>query len=237
MNGMWSRFDGAFVLSCTQARETRMSKLKSELKRVGLSDFVQTVWNYPTPVNGFLLKSLKPDRLLRTAAQLDCTLGHYRILKTAYELGLNTVLVLEDDIRFLKDLDLLDAVLRDLPTDFDLAKLNWVTCSFLETARLRKGAPNWVDISGLDVRGTGCYAANRTMMDYIIRRTERAFGSSRSPLYVADEPVYGNFRVYAGVPMPCVQVDYGDRRCSRKSLFYLQRSGMLNEKFSNYAEY
>lgn len=50
--------------------------------------------------------------LLKHPNEYDCARNHYTIIKTAYDLGYEHILVMEDDIRFLKDANIFNMYLK-----------------------------------------------------------------------------------------------------------------------------
>ena len=55
---------------------------------------------------------------------LNITIWHYLIIKEAYELGFKHILVLEDDINFLKNTNYIADVLNNLPENYDICQLH-----------------------------------------------------------------------------------------------------------------
>ena len=245
---IWSRFDKISVLSFTSCAQNRIPELKREFSRIGLPN-AEIFWNYPTPLTEFVLNIISKAPGIKWPSHLDCALGHYRIIKTAYELGCRNLLVFEDDARFLKDKTLLEKILTDIPNDFDYLKLNWTTKSPVDWSQTRMASNYWFDCGEIDLRSTGAYAMSRRMMALRIRQIESAFVyrcdkrciNSCERLRIADN--YDNrifyskeMRHYASLPMPCVQVDLGDRKCSKSNLYNYQKQGMSEGGFECYAD-
>lgn len=53
---------------------------------------------------------------------LGCAISHYSCISSAYEQGLNNILILEDDICFLKDKDVLEKYFNNLPKNYRYIK-------------------------------------------------------------------------------------------------------------------
>ena len=102
----WSRFDHKFVL--TAGNVSRVESVRKELARVGLAD-AQELRDDGTELPGF------PNRPL---------LAHRRAARLAAELG-GSVLVMEDDVRFLRNLRTLRDLAVSLPDDFGEARFSW----------------------------------------------------------------------------------------------------------------
>lgn len=118
----WDRFDYKSVLAFT-GNKPRIDLLRAEFSRVGLSN-VEVHWNFH---NSFVTNTLfeqVPLQGNRKQSILNNALGHYSMIKTAYELGKNHALIMEDDIRFLRDVRQIEEMVRDLPPDYDIALLD-----------------------------------------------------------------------------------------------------------------
>ena len=212
---IWDRFDHIAVQDFTGYRERR-SDLDAEFARVGLQNRTTTYWTYPTPLNGFLRSALRCNKDIGNDGTLDCTLGHYRILKTAYELGFNHLLVFEDDIRFLKDTNRLHDIVSELPEDFDFAKFEWYTRGFDHknaVSRPRIGH-YWIDGHGIKLLGTGMVAFSRKGMKWKIDRIESAFlkKDELHSIDIYDRPGTGfmppELKCYLALPLGGIQGTY-----------------------------
>lgn len=66
---------------------------------------------------------------------LGCAISHYSCVSSAYEQGLNNILILEDDICFLKDKDVLEKYFNNLPKNYRYIK-------YVVTGFDKKNIPN-----------------------------------------------------------------------------------------------
>lgn len=242
--GIWDRFDAAFVLSHTDLVGRRLHPLLRELDRVGLSGKVRFFLNYRTPLNDVISRGVLLSRAITRTSHVDCTMGHYRMVKTAYELGYEHVLFLEDDLRFLHDVGRLRDIVSALPDNYDLAKFNWVVKGVSEES-VRASMVNgfWADISRFHAKSTGAYALSRRGMEKRIRSVERALepasGGNRTTLRIADHydmpEVYDPDFVHVGCcPLAAIQFDMGDRLCSVSNLVKVQRPVLAGLTFADY---
>lgn len=187
--GLWSRFDRKTVLYFTGNKDTRAPLMEQELARVGLDDAVRQ-WQFPTPLDKIILNNVPHVGHLESGGYMNCTMGHYRAIATAYHLGCESVLVMEDDARFLKDTDELGRIIRDLPDDYDLAMLDWFYCSWKEVeARTadwlrehRKVNESWAEFDHF--HSGACYALSRRGMErilplYELSATDKSVGKLR----------------------------------------------------------
>ena len=121
----WKKyFDAVYVLHYAGYNEIEQH-LMSELKRVGLSD--SGILHIHENISSSFLRTLKKnvdceDRL-KNDSTFSCSFGHYSILKIIELKNYSNVLILEDDVTFLKDIDqiqkILDQTLIDIP-NYDL---------------------------------------------------------------------------------------------------------------------
>jgi GR25 family glycosyltransferase involved in LPS biosynthesis len=148
-------FDKAYCIHCN-THINRLQELKEEFERVGLNVdilYVNGCENNPDPV-------------------LDCSLNHVKIIKKAYDEGLNHILIMENDIRFLKDISILEEYINNIPDDYDIILLDYIYGYFpYEINRLSKKdkSKHFINI-GFDnnVWSAGCYLLSRKGMEHII---------------------------------------------------------------------
>lgn len=120
---VWDRFDFRAV-SLFSGHKERMQTVKAEFDRVGLE--VTPFWGCRTEYDAVIERNIRHSRMVGNGAYLNITLKHLQMVKTAYELGSEHALFFEDDIRFLKDTDLLERIVVSLPADYDVALFDWV---------------------------------------------------------------------------------------------------------------
>lgn len=120
---MKTKFEKIYVLSMPSYK-TRYQFMKKQLNDIGIdfdfiwgTDFCNIItdslgykiqypqlWEYKTDGNG---------------KDFSCTINHYNAVYRAYEFGYNNVLIMEDDICFIKDKKLIQQMLTDIPEDAD----------------------------------------------------------------------------------------------------------------------
>lgn len=179
----WRRFEYRSVLAYTGNRD-RIDLLLTEFDRIGLRD-VQVKWN----CNNVFVQSFRPLHNKEkdySPAIFNNTLGHYAIIKTAYELGYKSCLVMEDDIRFLRDVEKMISILDDMPSDFDIAMLDSIASDVNEG---RQVSEYWRTLDNM--WSAACYALSRRGMEYMIEAYESSIaaedGSVRIPFRSSDE--------------------------------------------------
>ena len=175
----WDRFEHKTLLTFTGYRE-RAVRILSELDRVGMSS-VNVQWQFPSPFDGAILRHIKHEvgrGLDNDIRFMSCTMGHYRAIKTAFHLGCKSVMVMEDDIRFLKDLDKISAAVHSVPDNYDIAMFDLFPAKGTKASVVsswrdsRKVNDFWAEFDNM--YSMGCYAMSRRAMERYIWLNEAA---------------------------------------------------------------
>lgn len=240
----WSIFDSIWCITFTGYPERRKA-VESELKRVGILDSGRFNWRFtfPTIFDNILFdvtkKRLKKNEC-RSVSSMSCALGHYGCIKTAYELGHEFTLVMEDDIRFLNDVGKISDVLKDIPPCSDVVNFDvlpsskeWNPKSFKEFVNANSYNEHFFKYNSL--WGGSFYALSRNAMKAICTRYEQVLFPSDS--YISGFINLGKeISFYASSPNICCQVAYSNSVNS--SLF---GNGALHIPYSiiglDYSEY
>lgn len=190
-------FDHIYCLHYLPETE-RLTKLKSELKRVGIdetSDYFSWVYDYPSPLLDVLFKNtrLKISTALKSSGRdymKQLSIKHYKTIKEAYSIGYERILILEDDVRFHKDLRYINRLLLEIP-DTDVVMLDKMVCSapradvkykeYVKTLSEGTLYGNMKD-SGVFFIFSSCYALNRKAMERIIKLYETELLPPDTPL-------------------------------------------------------
>ena len=167
----WDRFDRKTVLYFTGNKDTRVPGMEKELKRVGL-DGSDRQWQFPSPIDRCLLRGMAHEPVLEKGGFFNATMGHYRAIATAYHLGCGNVLLMEDDIRFLKDAGLVSEIVSSLPGDYDIAMFDLFPVSWKDTWRNHAAVKKWAAEKKVndhwahfdEMYSGGCYALSRKAM-------------------------------------------------------------------------
>jgi len=219
----WDRFDRKVVLYFTGNKDTRVPGMEKELARVGLED-ADRQWQYPTPLDGVFLRSVRHIPCLEQKIGLfNATMGHYRAIATAYHLGCESVLIIEDDIRFLKDKSDIEDSVAAIPEDYDMALLD----SFYRTWGDKKAnsseMSSWRDgrkandlWSEFDMLCSGgCYALSRRgmkrmMFAFEAVETRKGIGKMRVSDHFNNRSILGaDTRMYFARKNVAIQRDMG----------------------------
>ena len=187
----------------------RLPKLKEELKRVGIdenADYFSWVYDYPTPLldNVYKDKRLNMDTALKSSSReyiKHVSMKHYEIAKEAYALGYERILILENDVRFHKDMNYISTMLTNMP-DTDIVMLDKMVCSApLEGTKYKKYVKTLpenalygnMNASGVFFIFCSCYALNRKAMKRIIELHEKGLLPPDTPLN--DKSLTGSFAI------------------------------------------
>ena len=211
----WSRFDTVIMQDYTGYTDRRTGT-DAALANVGLSGEVIRRWQFPSPFDDRLLACLNRNRCVTDVGTFSCTMGHYSILKTAYELGISHVLVLEDDIRFLRDHVLLQTIIDGLPGDYDFAKFEWYprgseSASYFE--KVKSSSPDgsfWAVLPSSErTCGAGMSAYSREGMKWKIDLIEKAVDFRNEIRSIDTYDGFGlipnGLHVYVSIPVAAVQ--------------------------------
>lgn len=115
---LWKKFDIRILLTYTGYN--RIGDCRKELERVGIEEY-DVIYDIDSPLKQIIHKNITTTGHLKNIGPFSCCIQHYKALKTAYTLGANSVLIMEDDIRFLKNTDMIRDILTSLPGDYDYA--------------------------------------------------------------------------------------------------------------------
>ena len=231
---IWRRFDYRAIALYT-GNPDRGRKIKDELSRVELTDVVPFI-NAPTPY----LKTLE-GAVCRTKRNTGnwfaVTLKHQQMVRAAFDGGANFGLFMEDDIRFLKNIDSLSQALAVIPSDADIVLLDWFPLNHAsqELEAYANEGLWWIPFHE-DLRSCACYALSRKgMQAYLKCLEEPASGCSR--LMVCDQywkilSGTGTYKCYCANPCCCVQ-GYGSGTSNEQEMW--RKYTACGVKRENYA--
>lgn len=123
---IWDRFDRIVCLHYLPYKNERFKNIATELKRVGILDNPRFEWGFTTPVKFYDYIRFPKGTVRRgsggvTPGNLSQTINTFIVLKRMQMKGCDSILLLEDDIVFHKDLDFMKSVLDKTPEDADVA--------------------------------------------------------------------------------------------------------------------
>lgn len=203
--------DAVFAVCYTGNRE-RHYRLIKELKRVGIGD-VNVIWSYPSPYRKFVLDRIPHIPCLdQKPGYWGATIAHYRAIKTACHLEMRQILIVEDDCRFLKDVDKVWSSLELAPENADVILLDHV-----EEKQCRPIPDNKMYFECDKSYSTGCYILSRkAMARYIDMYESPVSGKYKKPIMRACDHftdvkyLGGDVHICCANPRLAIQCDCGD---------------------------
>ena len=236
MNQVWDRFNSKVVLCYTGYKE-RYSVLEKEFSRVGLNG-VEFRWDVPSPLKKILIDNIPTTNFTRKTGAFSCCISHYLAIKTAYEMGHENLLIIEDDIRFLEDIKLLQEIVEAIPKDYDYAQFErakpYETLSE-DWLNLKNGIHvnrYWLPFK--NIRGGGCYALSRKGMEHMINEFENIFISRREKLQSNDFYVSRGEHLKRYFCYPSVAVQSYITESNSDIVEYWRRNELDGLRFSQY---
>jgi GR25 family glycosyltransferase involved in LPS biosynthesis len=201
-------FDHIYCLHNLPSIE-RVPKLDKELKRIGIdetADYFSWVYDYPSGLLDLVYNDMRLNMCTAIKSSSRdfikrATMKHYEIIKEAYEIGYERILIMEDDIRFHRDVDYINKLLANMP-DTDIVMFDKMVSSrpgdAIKYKQYIKTLPSgslYGDIhdSGVFFIFASCYALNRRAMKRIIDLQESGLLPSDTPLN--DKELTGSFAV------------------------------------------
>lgn len=245
MTRIWDKFEYKAVV-CFTGYKDRYASLLSEFERVGLTN-VHPHWDFPNPYHQVLLNVVPMSKFNRNRSCFFIGLNNYRAIATAYHLGCENCLIMEDDIRFLRDTNLLSDIIDSLPRDFDLALLDYgKPCSMTENEWknifAKEVCPHWCRFQNL--RSTGCYAMSRRCMEAYLKTfeapTQVGNGILRNPDWYFNEMYLGKDKnLYAAKPAAALQASFQTMHCKTLEEYYHlhEKIGMPIDRYNLHSLY
>ncbi len=120
---MKTKFDKIYVISLI-TNHNRRKFITYQMNELGLDfEFIYGIDFKSLTYDGSNHKIKYPytydNNTSNTAGNYGAAIAHYGAIKQAYEFGYNNILVLEDDICFIKNKDLIFECLNNIPDDAD----------------------------------------------------------------------------------------------------------------------
>lgn len=153
---MWNMFDKIVCIHYLPYKEERFEVIKSELERVGILGLPQFEWEFTVPNKFYDYVRVPKDKTKKGHGTITPTtrpyaIQYYNLLKKCELMGYKNVLILEDDIAFMKNLDDIKRVLEATPKDWDIVNYD----PFKRRGWLGAGKGYWghyYDLNGNEVK-------------------------------------------------------------------------------------
>jgi hypothetical protein len=201
---------------------------------------VDQIWQFPSPWEKWILDRAPHIPFLDThPGCFGASVGHYRAIKTAAELGSQGALILEDDCRFRKGLDLA-AALDAAPADADILMLD----HFSDREAYGPAKDGWTRLRG--AYSSACYAADAKALRALARCYEAPVtyeGCKFAQVvrtcdnYTHEDYLGRDCRIYAATPNLAVQCTCPTSNCGAKHcLGKYEKLGINLEDYDGYDE-
>lgn len=185
-------FAQVYILTLSH-RKDRQELIAKQLTSLGLPQPDTTPyirWFYATsfPHNDIIANAFNSSRKGRFTkpAEYDCARNHYSIVKISRDtLSLTDyVLILEDDILFCKDPELLISYIENLPQDYDIAQFGGFTADSRISQYIQNATTHWVKHKHVGLWNCSAYALSRKGMEFYLTFMDKIL------FWVADGPLY-----------------------------------------------
>lgn len=201
---------------------------------------VEYHFDFPTPLKDILKAGIKTTDFTGRKGPFACAIAHYSVIKSTYELGYESLLVMEDDIRFLNDISLIKKIVRLLPRDYDYAQFERAKpyempmSEWLSLKNETHKNTYWIPFRNM--RGGGCYALRRSAMKHIIDEMERVFKSGKDGERLLPNDYYvkkaNHLKRYFCYPNAAVQMPFSASNSNIAE--YWNRNELDGIHFTNY---
>ena len=191
------RFDKIFVLTMSSRRD-RQTGIFNMLKSIGYDPEnishlrkLETVYATPWPYNEvitYYMNRAFSRKCFTKPNEYDCTRNHYGIIRRSLDLGYEKILVIEDDVRFLKP-EYLSKMIEGIPENFDIVRFNGFTASqsaFNFIVCYNQGV-SYIKNPATNLWTTGCYGLSRKGMEYYIHYINERLAVADYPFYAVPE--------------------------------------------------
>ena len=222
------KFDFIVSLCATPCRQ-RVPSLDAELERIGIRPDLR-VWSVPDATERASLNYVSCAPLVRHASYAACTFNHYRAICAAYHLGAERCLLVEDDVRFLRDIDELARIVESVPdadvTMFDLISDGARSPTAGEIRRMLDGSvrDRWA-VPQSHPCSMACIGLTRKAMQMFLRCITEPFTEQRGRFDVIDGYLGERYRKPEGIevrvawPLAAIQADIPGSVSNTASVF------------------
>lgn len=182
----WTKYFDKIYCEFFLPNKNRFDRLDKELERVGIKQSPQFeyVFNTPSAFDAPILAHIqKKDHLnIFKPSYVNHLMQREGIFRRALNSGYERILVLEDDVAFLKDLSELDTIFRTMPDGFDFFQMDKFMSPknralwrlLVKSKRLNE---HWIDSSSVRFTSAACMAYTRRGMETLLNVIETCPGS------------------------------------------------------------
>lgn len=208
----WAKyFDRIYVHFFVDNGFERMPRLRAELERVGLLGLPILEWDYGTRCiyDDVVNKHASRKCMMSKTSYVNHSLQLLRDLRRAKAFGYKRILVVEDDIAFLKDISSIRRMLSNIPKDAEIVQFDkFIDGTKIEIlAKLKKEK----SVNSDFIIAEGCNFASATCNAYLGSGIDKAISYMESGLVSVDRiSTSKEIRCAIAKTNMCVQVIYGN---------------------------
>lgn len=175
-------FDDIYYLSVPENKE-RLENIKHNLELIDNIKVFNTIYIPKVYHISWLLKKNNEFKWngYGSGTALNCALNNYSIIKSCYNNGSNSVMIIEDDVTFdTQNIKIINNVIENIPSDYNLLRFEWNNrwISFD-----RKPELGYFVKSNKTIYGTQCYVLDRKGMEFYINFMEKQLSCADEPLF------------------------------------------------------
>lgn len=189
------KFDHIYLLTLSH-RKDRQYGILTQLKELGYDEnniehikkfsiIYTTSWPYNIVIANAINQHFNRYSFTKPN-EYDCTRNHYNIIKTAYDLGYEKILIMEDDLQWLKP-RMLNNFLTNFPEDYSMVQMSGYSSntelSDICTQQMNGGVFFFPYMG--NIWCTALYAVSRTGMEHYMHSVEQC-------CTVADMPIFNH---------------------------------------------
>lgn len=182
----WNKyFDHIYCIHFLPKHEQRFKRIQNELKRIGILNTDIFSWKFTTDIPFYSIiqkySNHRHNQVKNEIGMFACAMAHYEIYKEAFYLNYNRILVLEEDVIFLKDINLIEKLLDHMPkTDvilFDKFCFNkYIYINHLQNAYYNYNEYyKLFDKNCIAYCSGACYSLNKLAYSTFIKQQEKCF--------------------------------------------------------------
>jgi len=205
--------DAAYVINLAE-RKDRRDFMSWQFKQLGIDESSVT-WHtsvlHPfndVLINGFNAWSQKKHGFFTKPNEISCLYEHYTAIKKSWLQGMEKILVMEDDICFLRDNEKFTKMLDKLPESCDIAQGD-AFCANPHLAEALDKSQAWSKHDSIGVWNASFVILSRKGMKFYIDFIDQFFSAADMPYYIAAQAYSSSLDVRLASKPICIQEDKG----------------------------
>ena len=209
----WSVFDHVWCINYAPYSNRRVA-VEKEFSRIGLLGSKNFSWHFTTSsifdniLYDVTVKQLKKN-FCPTVGVMNSAFAHFQCLKTSLELGYDRVLVIEDDVRFLKSVGDIAEVINNLPADYEIVNFDVLAGAYAEgewDALMQSERTNGLFVRYLKGTGASCYCVSSRAMRVLVDAVQKFIAPFDD--YFPKMLIPMGMKCYVPTTQVCCQMNY-----------------------------